>query len=60
MLYSHKNAFLSNFCKGLKQCKKKGSGMASKKSVSNVEVTFKELAKAVATNESRDSQRNFL
>jgi hypothetical protein len=34
--------------------------MASQESVSNVEMACKELAKAVATNETRKSQRNFL
>jgi hypothetical protein len=34
--------------------------MGSQESVSNVEMARKELAKAVATNESRELQRNFL
>jgi hypothetical protein len=34
--------------------------MSSQESVSNVEMVCKELAKAVATNESRESQRIFL
>jgi hypothetical protein len=34
--------------------------MASQESVSNVEMACKELCKAVATNESRESQCNFL
>jgi hypothetical protein len=34
--------------------------MVSQESVSNVEMACKELAKAVAINESRESQRNFL
>jgi hypothetical protein len=34
--------------------------MASQESVRNVEMARKELAKAVATSESRESQRKFL
>jgi hypothetical protein len=34
--------------------------MASQESVSNVEMACRDLAKAVAINESRKSQRNFL
>jgi hypothetical protein len=34
--------------------------MESQESVSNVEMACKELAKAAATNECRESQRNFL
>jgi hypothetical protein len=34
--------------------------MASQKSVSNVEMVCKELTKAVATNEIREPQRNFM
>jgi hypothetical protein len=34
--------------------------MASQESESNAEMVLKDLAKAVATNETRESQRNFL
>jgi hypothetical protein len=34
--------------------------MASQESVSNFQMACKELIKAVATNESREPQRNFL
>jgi hypothetical protein len=34
--------------------------MASLESVSNIEIACKELTKAVATNESRETQCNFL